>query len=188
METLDHHLTQGDPKEFRPDMYAGFWPRLGAVVVDGLVCSPATAVLLTNMFIWKSIPVFLFCILLTLIYKPFLEFHYGATVGKMAVGIKVVNREMEKPTLQQAIFRSVFHILFSLISLFSSLAMFSVPGFDDQHSFLSYSQFMTAHNDYSFITSYLPGLISLADGIVMVSNDHKRSIHDKIANTYVIRK
>ena len=47
---------------------------------------------------------------------------------------------------------------------------------------------MNAHNKYALVTTWLPALITLADGIVMLSDTQKRSIHDMIAKTYVIRK
>ncbi|MBK8392708.1 MAG: RDD family protein [Saprospiraceae bacterium] len=45
--------------------------------------------------------------ILLMCYKPFMEFQYGATLGKMAVKLKVVNLDFEKITLSQSIIRYI---------------------------------------------------------------------------------
>ena len=83
-------------------VFAKFWARFGAMLIDGLVVIaivlPATYF---NVIQWKSPWIYIVTSLLTIIYKPFMEYEYGATLGKMAVGIKVVGHQFQKVTLDR---------------------------------------------------------------------------------------
>ena len=80
--------------------YAGFWERFGALFLDGLILTPLTIVNLYNHTHWKSIGVLIIVSVVVLIYKPLLEYLYGATPGKKALSIIVCNAAYEKPNLQ----------------------------------------------------------------------------------------
>ena len=85
--------------------FAGFWIRLGAKLIDGIIISiptygamyaafgtllPQDPDILTSGTYWG---INLFSYLLGLLYGWLLTWKYGATWGKMAVGIKVVTAD-----------------------------------------------------------------------------------------------
>lgn len=120
--------------------YMGFWIRLGAAIIDYLV-----------MWLLFSVLSYLFAGALVLLTVPLSFLYYwlltglkGQTLGKMAVGIKVVDEEGSLPGLSKAALREVVG------------------------KFLSY------------ITLYLGFLWIIFDG-------KKQGLHDKIANTYVVK-
>ncbi|MCD6385696.1 RDD family protein, partial [Candidatus Sumerlaeota bacterium] len=74
--------------EFRP---AGFWIRVVATLVDFIVFIPVVA-LSFYAISSKSLFLTLLLILPGVLYKPLMEAFYGATLGKMACGLRVVDK------------------------------------------------------------------------------------------------
>ena len=101
--------------------YAGFWIRLGAALIDavlvGAVSSIFGFVLMVPglYFTGLSYPV---GFLLFLLYYWLLTGLRGQTVGKMAVGIKVVNAKGNTPGLGYAALREIPGKIVSTIGLF----------------------------------------------------------------------
>ena len=132
-----------------PDgIYAGFWIRLGAYIIDGIIVSGIN-LLLNFMTLFTShqqgenmIP------LLGLLIAPayhigFWVYNNGTTPGKKAVNIKVVRTDGLPLTISTGIIR--------------------------------------------YIGYYISGII-LGIGYVMAGfDDKKQALHDKMANTYVVR-
>ena len=63
-------------------IYGSFWPRLWALMLDGLIFIPLYIVVFFNMLDWKSIPLMIVISIIPIIYKPYWEFRYGTTIGK----------------------------------------------------------------------------------------------------------
>ncbi len=153
-----------------PLNYAGFWIRFGAVCIDALVIGAAQGVLFMVFFggslfslagqaatqnpdsvsgavagaIAAGIGMFqLFSFLIQAAYHWFLWTRYGATLGQMALGLKVVQPDGTAITSGQAIGRYFAYLLSGLILCIG----FMMAGWDDQ----------------------------------------KRALHDRLADTRVIR-
>lgn len=143
-------------------LYAGFWRRFVAAIIDTFVLSIALVIIkslsvgnqngvsiemfddltpLANGGSWRDN---LLYFLLNLIYSASLESSkYQATIGKMAMGIRVVNTEGNRLTSKKAI----VHYLSKIISA-----------------------------------------VILMIGYIMAAFDSKKqALHDKISNTYVIK-
>ena len=65
--------------------YAGFWIRVGAAIIDSFVMIPIIAISFYNLLSLKSVILLYILTLISAVYKPLMEWRYGATVGKMAV-------------------------------------------------------------------------------------------------------
>jgi len=105
--------------------YAGFWIRFGAGIVDAVVVWLIFMALRSLNFLF---PVFLYLpsLLFVLLYYWLLTGLKGQTLGKMAVGIKVVNVQGDKPGLGVAALRE---ILGKFISAFTfCLGFFWIAG------------------------------------------------------------
>ena len=83
------NVTPQDESIF-PEMdirFAKFWARFGALLIDGILILIVTVpVTFYNVTHWKTPLFFILTSLVTIIYKPFMEYRFGATLGKMAVG------------------------------------------------------------------------------------------------------
>jgi uncharacterized RDD family membrane protein YckC len=182
---LDQPLVQQDQSGIK---YGGFWPRLGALIIDGIILSPITfGVTYFNITQWKSAPLMLALTLLAIAYKPFMEFTYGATLGKMALGLKVTNLNFERADLGQVLLRNIFNIAPSLVTLVISFSMYNDPDFQDvsgYQEFLGFSQGFVANQFVSGISS----IIAIVELIMILSDDRRRSLHDRMAGTFVVQK
>jgi uncharacterized RDD family membrane protein YckC len=95
--------------------YMGFWIRLAAVVIDYLVLSVISFVVAS--FEREVLITFSFLILPWLYYWLFTGLK-GQTLGKMAVGIKVVNAAGSVPGLGRAALREIPGKLLSTIAIY----------------------------------------------------------------------
>jgi len=128
------------PKEFALE-YAGFWVRLGAGVIDLLVLGFIVAVIVcvfASPVIWVPSG-----LVISVAYWLGFWVWRGQTLGKMAVGIKVIRTDSSPVKLQCALYRFL---------------------------------------------GYIVSVVTLFVGFIWVAFDaRKQGIHDKIADTYVVK-
>jgi uncharacterized RDD family membrane protein YckC len=183
MEILDEPLIETTRTQ---EVYAGFWKRLGASLLDSIFLAPLTIVLtFTNATAWKSPMLLIGVTLLSMSYKPFMEIMYGATWGKMIVKIKVVNVNHEKATAGEILMRNIFHIVPTLLTLFFTVGIYSDPDFQSVTEFTEYSAFTSRFVALQIVSS-LSGLVTIVDGIVMMADQKSRALHDMIGQTFVV--
>ena len=109
--------------------FAGLWPRFKALVLDFAILSllffPVTRIVKGTWIMsvsdhrWASgwfvtDPICLVFLAMIVLYFVFLEAFAGATLGKMAVGIRVMSVEGKKPGLMRSIVRNVLRVVDSL--------------------------------------------------------------------------
>jgi uncharacterized RDD family membrane protein YckC len=176
-----------DPSEFLIS-YGTFWPRFAAILIDGLITVPVTLVLnIYNVTIWKS-PILLICVVLIQVgYKIFFEAKYGATIGKMALGLKVVNHQLTKASLNQIFLRNIVQVVAGLVTLFSGLYIFGRPEFQSITTFREYSVLSTRSGGTQFFNLSI-GVFYIVDAIFLMTDKESQSLHDRIGKTYVIKK
>ncbi len=180
-EILDEFDQEGNPQNVR---FAGFWVRVGASIVDSLVMIPIAALSAYNVLEIKSLLLALLLIVIQGIYKPFLEFNYGATLGKMATKIKVVSTNFEPITLNQSILRNGFYLLMFLANMVANFMLFTNPEFLELHDVIGLSEWQ-AEQSTDYMT--LAASMLLFFSVMFVASDlKKQALHDKIAETYCI--
>lgn len=183
-EIIDDELIEhnGNPK----DRWAGFWIRVVASIVDLLVFLPFIAIVIYNQMSIKSLPLVLILTLIMMVYKPFMEFKYGATLGKMAVKIKVVNYHFTQINITQAIVRYFPWLLGNIVSIISTILLFQHPDFVSSTTFIEIRnlQNQLPTSTINFITS----LVVLIAVIVVAFTSNKQGIHDMMAKTYCVYK
>jgi len=184
MEVIDAPLVQNETEV----KYGGFWLRLGALIIDGLILAPiSVGVGYFNGTTWKSLPILIVLSLVTLSYKPLMELVYGATLGKMAFKLKVVNVNFDAPGIREALLRNIFNIVPDVAAIFFSVYMFMDPEFESVTGlmeFYNFSQKFATKQLFDWIVL----VILLVDMIVLLSDKEKRSLHDKIGGTYVLEQ
>jgi uncharacterized RDD family membrane protein YckC len=151
--------------------YAGFWIRVGAKLLDGLVASIIVGPLLILLFMGMGIfsqdfvrklndddpqaiaailmgygAIFLFSLLFQIGYNGIMVWKWGATLGKMAVGVKVVTADGRPLSFGRSIGRAAADMI--------------------NH----------------FLCSGLPYIM------VAIDETEKRGLHDHIAGTRVVFK
>ncbi len=166
--------------------YGAFWPRLGALFIDGLIIAPfSVGLTYLNAVQLKSIP---FLILLTIIgaaYKPFCEYNYGATPGKMVLKLKVVNLDYEKANLTEVILRNIFGIIPTLLGLILTISFYHTNDFANLNGFIEYSASLGQIPGINYV-NWVTYSSLILDLIFLLSDKQKRSLHDRIGSTYVI--
>jgi uncharacterized RDD family membrane protein YckC len=172
--------------ESTTSVYASFKQRALALLLDGLILSPLAVIDWFNKTGWKS-PMLLFIVFAVgLVYKPFLEFKKGATIGKQAMNILVVNNSGSQLSVQQAVLRNIFDIAFRTFTFIATLIIYSSAGFSSiitNNDYILFQQTIINFNPY--IIFYM--LIVIIEIILVLSDKARRSLHDRIGNTYVVK-
>ena len=184
-EILDQPLIEKDKSRV---VYSGFWKRFAAVIIDGFILAPISVGLhLFNVTSLKSTVVLLVISLISMAYKPIMEILYGATWGKMAVGIKVTNMDFEKADVKEIILRNSFQIVPQILTFIITIGLFNSVEFEAVSGWGEYSTF-TEDSTMLQVVNVGSGLLTIIDAIVLAADTQKRSLHDRVGGTYVVDK
>ena len=111
--------------------YAGFWPRLGALVVDMIVTAPLIWLSFWSLSTSQAWAVLIEILLTGLIafYDIYFIGRWGKTIGKMALNIKVVALDGSNAGFDRAFYRQSVDMGFSIITTALTVhALLSVSG------------------------------------------------------------
>src|SRR5687767_8400042 len=106
--------------------YAGFWPRLGAAVVDLIVLAPFIYIAYWSFSTSRTIALFV-QVPLTLffaLYNIYFVGRWGQTIGKMVLRVKVVALDGRKAGFLRAFYRHSVDLCFSIVS--ASLVIYAL--------------------------------------------------------------
>jgi uncharacterized RDD family membrane protein YckC len=165
--------------------YAGFWIRLGAALIDMLVLIPIIGISMYNQFDLKSIVLLYVITLISSLYKPLMEWRYGATLGKMACKIKVVNEDLKPISIDQSFGRYIPWGISAVIQLMAATFIFSDPSFKSATTFIEIG--LIAQESPLNNISNIYNLVFLVIVGSLVIDKKSRGFHDKIAKTTVIK-
>ncbi len=180
-----------DPGVGTPE-YGGFWRRVGAQFLDGLIILPVTILAIFGLEFSR---LFNFYYLLPEIafmafYYIALVKRYGGTPGKRILDMRIVMADGTPLTTKAAILRNLVEWSFGALSTLS----FAVAGIhitDAQFEPLGYIQKLqlisASAPHWNTIPTYGAYVWLLLGAIVMLSNARRRGIHDVLAGTVVIR-
>lgn len=165
---------------------AGFWIRAGASIIDFLVFVPIMILAFWNMFTLKSTFVLVLISLPGLAYKPLMESYFGATLGKMACGVKVINDNGKKLSVAVAYARFLPFFVSAAISLAGQVILFSSPQFESVRSFVELGQ--SQERGFLDALSTLLGIFIIIDCVVAAFTFRKRALHDMLAESFCVYK
>jgi uncharacterized RDD family membrane protein YckC len=99
-------------------LYAGFWSRLGSLLLDFLIILPFTGliVFVNNLSLRNYIFTIVPSLIFGLWYNVYLVQKYGGTPGKLIAGIKIITSSGKKVEWKHAILR---HLVLFILTLFS---------------------------------------------------------------------
>jgi len=167
-------------------IYATFMQRAFAFIIDCLVFIPVTLFSNFNTLSIKSLVLSFLITFIWWVYKPLMEWKFGATLGKMALKIRVVDEELQAISLNQAALRFLPYFAVSLSVLFSTIALFGMNGFYEAHTFADFQTLEPNSSGSGTIQLTVFFFIFSCSSIVL---DKKRqAIHDQISRTYCIIK
>lgn len=174
-------------------VYAGFAKRFGAGIVDMLTFIPF--IIAFSFFESWSITMAIVGVVLSgFLFSGYtICFHYrfGATLGKMALGIKVTLPNGAKIGLKQALLRSSVDVAFSL---FLSVAQIIAITHSNPEVYLNASWLERAEYTISLYPVWYTTVDAVSqiwywsEFIVLLFNKRKRALHDFIAGTVVIHQ
>ena len=182
----------GEEKSIIPEadiVFARFWTRFAAYLMDSIIISivilPVTYMNVTS---WKLATFFILTSVVELAYKPFMEFRYGATLGKMAVGIRVVGHFFGKVTRAEELKRVSFYLIPGILQSIFTLRIYFNDAFNRITNFNEYNQLVVALNPATVWVVVIVLILLIADILVLLSNEENRALHDIYAGTYVVEK
>ena len=165
---------------------AGFWIRVGAQIIDFFVFIPIVALGIWNTYSLKSTIVLVLISVPGLLYKPFMESFFGATLGKMACGIKVIDDNGKKLSLFGAYVRYFPFLIQAGVALAGQLILFSSEQFQSATSMMELSQAQQG-NPLSLLGTIVYALV-LIECIVAAFTFRKRALHDMLAESFCVYK
>ena len=171
--------------ELEEKAYAGFWIRVSAAVIDIMVYIIPAILIMLCVYSWKNLTLMLILNLALMTYKPFMEFKYGATFGKMALNLKVVSIDYQPMTFPQSLIRSLPWLLSATISIYAEIALMTHPLYNETVGFLQIAQLqqeVTPNTIQTIVT-----LFFLITVLTVAFDKQKRGLHDMLAKTYCLK-
>lgn len=175
-------------------VYATFWQRLGAQVVDGLVMMPLMLPVFLVQWHDNSTPTsFLYATvgatLIGFAYHIGLVAWRGQTLGKMLLRIQIRRLDLEEVGWIDATMRSSVNIVLGVLSLIVAKdTLFSVP--EAQFVALNWQQrasFISTPPAQHYL-KVITGIWVWSEVLVMLTNARRRALQDFIAGTVVVKK
>lgn len=182
MET-DHFLTDFEAPAYS---YAGFWPRFGALVIDGIILW-VFGYLLNNILPY-DMP-YLNIALSTFIpiaYNLVLEYKFGATIGKMLLKMKIVNDTLQPPGMNNILLRNIIYIGLEMISLLLGV-FFHLRYTEADGVVTDWKDLITIRSIFYMSYAGLVVLVYAIETYFLVNDSKYRALHDRIGKTYVVK-
>lgn len=165
-------------------IHATFMQRMYAFIVDCLVFIPLNLLSNYNTMSIKSLTLSVAITVVWWFYKPLMEWKFGATVGKMALKIRVVDEDLKAISFNQAALRFLPYFAVSLSFLFSTIALFGLDGFYEAKTI---EAFQALEPEMSRLdTTQLTVFFFIFSCSSIMLDEKKQAIHDRISKTYCI--
>lgn len=189
---MDNQQTPLQIEGISESIYAGFWIRLGSLLVDFIILLPVLFLIQylnslgKNVYFYTLIPNLAFGIW----YNIYLPKKYGGTLGKLVVGIKIIRLDGHLIDWKEAILR---HIVMLTITILSSIMMTknlmeANEGIFKSLSWLQQVQYLESLSPTFFkINRWVSYIWVFSEFIVLLTNKRKRAIHDYIAGTVIVK-
>ncbi len=175
-------------------VYAGFWKRLKAALIDVMIAIPIMyCLVLLRRSDEKPLSVIaiILCTLFFSMYNVFLNARFGGSLGKLAIAIKVTKPDGSPIGWSEAWKRSSVDVTYAFLFLYVHL----VPFFQisaQQYSTLAYWDRNALFGAYSPRWFEVAEVLQVAwfwsEPVVLLFNKRKRALHDFIGGTVVIHK
>ncbi|HJV77550.1 MAG TPA: RDD family protein [Paludibacter sp.] len=174
------------------NVYTGFGPRIAAKIIDFIVLLPVVGLLLyinglsKSAYFYAVVPNLLFGIW----FEVYLVKRYGGTPGKLMMGIKIIKNNGADVDWRAAFYRYSVELFLAILGVYVMILTLNL--IDDNTyislGFMKRNQLIATLNPIpGKVHSWLNALWVVTGLIVLVSDRRKRSTHDFIAGTVVIK-
>ncbi len=174
-------------------VYAGFWKRFWAELVDGFVFFP-----LAFLFVWlegfdRTLAIFITIpsSILFAMYNVYFNARFGGTPGKLAVGIRITKPDGSRINWSEAWKRSSVDLVFAAIVLIVKVGgLIQI----DPEAYVSWGWMERTQKVAARAPAWYGAIRVLwqvwiwSELVVLLFNKRKRAIHDFIAGTVVVQK
>lgn len=171
--------------------YAKFWDRFGAYILDALIVGLISyGINYLNFLSLKSFYVYLPIALIVILYKPYMESRYQATLGKMALNLKVTDLNYNQIDFEKSLLRSLIVMIPALIYIPVQYLAFDNPSLMAIDGFWDFSKGVAETYPTMGTFNSIFSLVFLVDLIMLLADSSKRqrSLKDRMAKTYVLKK
>ena len=172
--------------------YAGFWKRSWAGGIDVLVLLPFWYLCVTLGDLSKELAIVIGIIHPAMYWFYNISFHgkWGATLGKMALKIKVVKeRDGTNISFKESFLRFSVDLVFAIIAIIAymiALESLSASEFSSLNRRERGEVIVNHWPEWRYYTNILSMVWGVSELLVLLLNKRKRAIHDFIAGTVVI--
>jgi uncharacterized RDD family membrane protein YckC len=170
-------------------IYAGFWRRLGALLLDFGILLPTLGIYYWGNSHYRLFYAYAFLpnLLLSLFYNIYLVHRLGGTPGKRLAGLEVRKLDGTAIGYREAALRFLPELIMtSLLSLGYAFAALNMTD-------LEYGSLSFHDRNYQMPVSFWYQVVNVAyqiwvwsELVVMLTNKKRRALHDFIAGTVVI--
>ncbi|QYF95019.1 RDD family protein [Massilia sp. PAMC28688] len=171
--------------------YSTFWGRVGAGLLDCLFISPILAMhfLFGDSVQFYTLSMWIFP-LVSLFYYVFLVAKFGATPGKLVLGQRISMLDGSPVTAKAAFMRySLWWILAIVSAIGSTVAVGALSPEAMAGGYMERSLALTATTpSWAMAAGYATQALLLASLVVVLINKQRRTVHDYLAGTVVVRK
>jgi uncharacterized RDD family membrane protein YckC len=172
------------------NIYSTFLSRLGANILDLLIFLLFALLLIFINSFGRNANLFTVALNIAVIlcFNVYLPKRFGGTPGKIILGLKIVKLDSSPIGYKEAFFRSIVEFGMALASnamIFAALLLIDAETFNhlSRHERLAYIS-STANTRYFQIFT---NIWVWGELIAMLSNKRRRSIHDFIAGTVIVK-
>jgi uncharacterized RDD family membrane protein YckC len=174
-----------------PLCYAGFWPRLGALLLDCLILLPLTA-----LAFWGDAHSRLFTLyylvpgtLLGVFYSVYLVRRFGGTPGKLIAGVRIRKVNGDPVGYREAVLRYLPDFVLGLLMAIAMIVgLFHMT--DAQYHALSFmdraKRIVVLAPSWYKPLQIVQNVWVWSELIVLLTNRKRRALHDFIAGTVVV--
>lgn len=174
-------------------IYGNFGYRFAALLLDGIILAPISV----GFFVFNSMDLnnvyagILVSNVITIFYHIYFPTRFGATPGKLALGLHILKMNGDAITYSDAFRRYLPNLLLGLIAIINTL--FAVSKADakvyNDLSWMKQSEYLQSMNSSMFyIQMICINALLFTSFFIFMFNERKRSISDLSGDTAVVKK
>jgi uncharacterized RDD family membrane protein YckC len=170
--------------------YAGLWVRLGALLIDTAIAVPAVLPFMFFLLLQKTVAMIATVVLGMLIafYFPYFHATTGQTPGKRLLNICVQSIDGSPVTWRQAIIRYAVFMVYEIAWVIAELTAIQATSYELLPSLNHRSREIHQHVPHWIQHVKLVLCVwYLLDVIALARSKEKRSLHDRMTGTVVVR-
>lgn len=176
---LDAEFSTGSTPHPEPRVIAAARHRVVAMVADGFIM---LAAMLALHFMVNPLLAGMATAVFAAAYKVFMEYTFGATLGKKWIELEVVMANFGHANLRAILKRNIFVILNAVASVAANALFYQqLEGRWNNEMVLTLAAALS-----SVVWFY--GLLCLVECLIMITDYQRRTLHDRIGGTLVVEQ